>query len=592
MPEIKPSPQQTLAVLLGASSFRHASSLAQGRAFYKSAEDFRDYLIAEDGLGLPCDNLNWLFDDSRSPSDQLQDIGSFLERRSAELKNGGTPPKDLIVFYVGHGLFSESDQAYCLAIRGLDERSKGLTSIRVSDLASIIKSQARFLRKFLILDCCFSAAAYKEFQSGPIQAGRVKLLDEFPRRGTTLLCSSSAQDVSVAPEGLAHTMFSDSLLRSLRQGCPTLGPRISLNELGDLVKENLRGAYPDNWVRPEVDSPDQREGDVASTPLFPNAAYVLQKDAEEAQRKAEAERVAAETAAWERADSERKAKRDAEEVRQTAGVERAAARAKAQQREEAEQEARKQARQRQIERDRAEQAREKFEAERSLKEKADAEETTRERASAVAQPALADLIGAKEAPIDWRKAAIFFLANLTGPFITFTWYWANVPTKEKLWIVLDVMIFTGCTVGALRSVQRPLWALAVASGSRSLLALGLWVLFGYDQISVSLVGLQWIACAFLFLVALELSLRHIEWLWLALFIGAEVRFLFLSLITEYVGGAFVPNLLGYRTGVPLTHSLGWFLDPAVFATVFWFGLLLLKKRDENYKSAITGLDLR
>jgi hypothetical protein len=273
----EPNPRRILAVLIGASSFRRAPSLAQGRAFYKSAEDFRDYLLAPGGLGLPSENVNWLFDDARSPSDQLQDIGSFLESRSFELKDDGIPPQDLIIYYVGHGLFSESDQAYCLAIRGLDERSKGLTSIRGSDLASIIKAHARFLRKFLILDCCFSAAVYKEFQSGPLQAGRVKLLDEFPQKGTTLLCSASAQDVSIAPQGLGHTMFSDSLLKSLREGCPSLGPRLSLNELGDLIKVNLREAYPRAWVRPEVQSPDQREGDVAGIPLFPNVAYAAQK---------------------------------------------------------------------------------------------------------------------------------------------------------------------------------------------------------------------------------------------------------------------------------------------------------------------------
>ncbi len=340
MPESEPSPRQTLAVLLGASTFRRAPKLAQGKAFYNSAQDFREYLMAPEGLGLPSENVNWLFDDSRSPSDQLQDIGDFLETRSTELKSNGTPPQDLIVYYVGHGLFSESDQAYCLAVRGLDEQSKGLTSIRGSDLASIIKAHARFLRKFLILDCCFSAAAYKEFQSGPLQAGRVKLFEEFPRKGTTLLCSASAQDVSIAPEGLARTMFSDSLLKALRQGCPALGSRLSLNELGDLVKLNLREAYPDTGVRPEVQSPDQREGDVASVPLFPNVAYVAPKKAEEARQKAKAEREQKITEARQRAKAERKA-REAEEARQKDKAEREQKITEARQRAEAERKARK-----------------------------------------------------------------------------------------------------------------------------------------------------------------------------------------------------------------------------------------------------------
>jgi TonB family protein len=332
MPESEPNSQQILALLLGASSFRRAPKLAQGRAFYNSAQDFYEYLTGSEGLSLARENVNSLFDDSRSPSDQLQDIRDFLESRSTALKNEGLEPQDLILYYVGHGLFSGVDHTYCLAIRVTDERNEGLTSIRASDLASIIRGSARFVRKFLILDCCFSAAAYKEFQSGPLTAGRTKLLDELPQRGTTLLCSASAQDPSLAPEGLSRTMFSDGLLRALHQGHPFLGPRLSLSELGDLVKANIRESYPNDWVRPEVHSPDQREGDVASVPLFPNAAYFARKAAEEkrqkveaqrireeaeARRKAEAQRMLEEAEALERAEAERKL-REVAEARQKA----------------------------------------------------------------------------------------------------------------------------------------------------------------------------------------------------------------------------------------------------------------------------------
>jgi hypothetical protein len=274
-----PSPKQTLAVLLGASWYDLAPKLAQGLVFANSAHDFREYLLApagQTGMGLPRENISWLFDDTRSPSDQLRAVGDFLERRSSELSIAGNPPSDLIVFYVGHGLFSGPEQAYHFAVRGTEERREGLTSIRASELAMTIKDRARFLRKFLVLDCCFSAAIYREFQSGPLQAGRQKLLNELPHRGTTLLCSASAQDASLAPEGLTHTMFSDSLLRALRRGHPTLGPRLSFNELGDLIKLDLLESFP-NWVRPEVHSPDQREGDVASVGLFPNRSYVAER---------------------------------------------------------------------------------------------------------------------------------------------------------------------------------------------------------------------------------------------------------------------------------------------------------------------------
>jgi hypothetical protein len=363
MAQGEPSPRQTLALLFGASSFRRAPSLAQGRAFYNSAQDFYEYLTGVNGLGLPPQNVDSLFDDTRSPSDQLQDIREFLESRSTALKGEGLDAQDLIVYYVGHGLFSGAD--YCLAVRSTDARSEGMTSIRVSDLASIIKNSARFVRKFFILDCCFSAAAYKEFQSSPLSASRVKLLQELPQRGTALLCSASAQDPSLAPVGRSHTMFSGALLSALHHGHGSLGPRLSLSELGDLVKAHIHETYPDTAVRPEVHSPDQREGDVADVPLFPNTSFLTQK-AKEEEQKAEAAAAERERIAQENAEGERKERERAEAAEQER---------KARVQAEFERQAREQAAV--AERERI--AREKAEAERRAREQAEAELHARAR---------------------------------------------------------------------------------------------------------------------------------------------------------------------------------------------------------------------
>jgi len=370
MTESELHPKQTLAILLGASSYRRAPKLAQGRAFYNSAQDFYEYLLASEGLGLPRENINWLFDDSRSPSDQLQDIRDFLENRSAHLRNEGTEPQDLVLFYVGHGLFWGSEHTYSFAIRATDEEGEGLTSIRASDLATVIKAHARFLRKFIILDCCFSAAAYREFQSGPLTASRIKLLDELPQRGTSLLCSASAHDPSLAPAKLPRTMFSNGLLKSLSQGHTSLGPRLSLCELGDLIKLQIREDYPDIGLRPEIHSPDQREGDVAFIPVFPNPAYW------EARRKAEAEQARAEVEAREMPEAERRTQEAAEERKRKAEAEQARAEAEAREMAAAESRAKEVAegarRQAEVERTRAEaEAREKAKAERRAQEAAD-----------------------------------------------------------------------------------------------------------------------------------------------------------------------------------------------------------------------------
>jgi hypothetical protein len=128
--------------------------------------------------------------------------------------------------------------------------------------------------------------------------------------------------------GLSHTTFSGALLSALHHGHGSLGPRLSLSELGDLVKEHIHETYPDTAVRPEVHSPDQREGDVADVPLFPNTSFLTQKAEAESQARekaaaAEQERIARENAEAERrereraqaAERERKAREQAEAER-------------------------------------------------------------------------------------------------------------------------------------------------------------------------------------------------------------------------------------------------------------------------------------
>ncbi len=366
-----PTPGQTLAVLLGASIYRYAPKLARGPAFYNSSQQFGQYLT--ETMGIPELNVTSFFDEGRSAGDQLRDVRDFLERRINELKNEGTPARDLIIHYVGHGLFSGRESDYCLAIRATDERDEGFTSIRMRDLAGVIHNSATFMRKFLILDCCFSGAAYTQLQSGPLNVVEVKvrdvLQDESPQRGTTLLCSASAKDPSIAPKGLPRTMFSDSLLAVLTEGSEDFGPQLSMSDIGELVRVRIKEAYKDMGVRPEVHSPDQRSGDVARMPLFPNPAR-----SRVAARKEEAERAATENAEAERAAREQA---EAEKLAQK----RAEARAKAERaaREKAEQEKAEQERLAQ------ERAQAQAEAERIAREKAETERLAQKRAETQAR---------------------------------------------------------------------------------------------------------------------------------------------------------------------------------------------------------------
>ena len=210
MPDYQPAPTRTLAVLQKASTYLYPTKLAHGPAFYNSSQQFGQYLI--DTMGMPEESVVSFFDDSRSAGDQLRDVRDFLERRTTELKSVGTDARDLIVHYVGHGLFSGGENDYCLAVRATIDQNKGFTSIRIRDLAAVIRGSATFMRKFLILDCCFSGTAYSNFFPAPLsvvqgESARRALRRKSPSRYKFAVFSKRQGSVAGSKRPVAHNVL-------------------------------------------------------------------------------------------------------------------------------------------------------------------------------------------------------------------------------------------------------------------------------------------------------------------------------------------------------------------------------------------------
>jgi serine phosphatase RsbU (regulator of sigma subunit) len=265
--------KRTLAIVIGASEFPYCPTLGGGDAFSNSAEDVHGYLHQPKGLNLPPADVLNLFDDRRPAGELLEEIDTFLIKRQG--RKTSTKAEGLLVYYVGHGGFTRDGQEYFLTVRSTRTGLEGPSSIRINDLGHVIKNNARFFCQYLILDCCFSAQAYKTFQSGPGQAAVARTLDSIPTKGTALLCSSGPKEAFLAPEGCAHTMFSEALLNVLKTGDPKFSEFLSLYDVRDLIDRQLRDTYQDERVTPEVHCPNQPEGDLSRLPLFPNPAYTV-----------------------------------------------------------------------------------------------------------------------------------------------------------------------------------------------------------------------------------------------------------------------------------------------------------------------------
>ncbi len=265
-----PKPITTLVVILGASKFPRIKALNPNRAFEASAEAFKEYLVDPKGFNLPLTNLLYIFNTLDSPAGIDDKIAKFLEKGIQKFK-----ALDVLVYYVGHGAFTnDGNTDYFLTLVNTKTDQERSSGYQIQSLATTLKRFATHLRKYIILDCCFSAVAYTTFQSGPIQVAIQQTLDQFEvaTKGTALLCAASKDVPAKVLPNFPYTMFSTALLDVLRDGVNGALPVFSFVELRDLISKRIKEIYLDEAVRPEVHSPDQKKGDISRLPIFPNTA--------------------------------------------------------------------------------------------------------------------------------------------------------------------------------------------------------------------------------------------------------------------------------------------------------------------------------
>src|SRR5260221_869133 len=217
-----PTPQTTLVILLGASEWPDSPDFPGSKAFANVAGNFRAYLLNPQHFGLPEENFLDLFDTEHGPEKIDQAIRQFLDQRTLALQQAGKPPRDLLFYFVGHGGFWGRHSEYYLAVRRTSSDRPYVSGIRMESLATALTDKARYLRRLIILDCCYAAAAFTAFQAeGPAQVAVLQAVAVFKRKakrvgkGTSLLCSSGKKVTSLLTPDRTSTMFSKALLQVL-----------------------------------------------------------------------------------------------------------------------------------------------------------------------------------------------------------------------------------------------------------------------------------------------------------------------------------------------------------------------------------------
>jgi hypothetical protein len=259
-----PAAATTIAVLLGASEYPQKPEWSNP-VLGTSARAFRDYLLSPEGFALTPGQILDLFDADTGSADQLFQVKEFLKAAGAQVR-------DLVVYYVGHGVFDNGE--YCLGIRATRRDHEFLTTIDSRKLARIIREGFGQRRIYVILDSCFAASAARDWQGDEIEAAVRKLSQPLPRQGTAFLAAASKDDVTRAPRNERYTVFTGAILDALKLGVDRLQPRISVYELYEQIRDRLQRRDSDDEARPELHVPSQHDGDVSQLQLFPNSAYL------------------------------------------------------------------------------------------------------------------------------------------------------------------------------------------------------------------------------------------------------------------------------------------------------------------------------
>jgi WD40 repeat protein len=249
-------------IFLGASQFSKQG--LDNPAFATSKARIAEVLTTDYMLAKRVEHLD-LFDQDRLPPGVIEDIQHFLDRHR--------DLTDLIVYYCGHGGFLP-DQSFYLTLRATQDRREATTGLQVKQLAIDLENLLFGMRTYLVLDCCFAAAAVKAWMlDGPLSTLMADQTEAvFPRTGTALLAAASEKTAALAPLGRETTLFSGHLVEAIRDGIKRGQAQLSLADLADSVRGRIGRESISRKVMPFLHVPRQDEGDVSRMPLVRNAA--------------------------------------------------------------------------------------------------------------------------------------------------------------------------------------------------------------------------------------------------------------------------------------------------------------------------------
>lgn len=236
--------------------------MARRLAFLIANQSFR----ADAGLDPLNGPLNDIAELGKVLGDQERgqfEVHSFADRGRADIMpaleealNGAERGDMVVLFYAGHGKLDPSGRL-CLATA--DTRASALysTSIPTAELRNLI-GNSRCDSVVLMLDCCYSGAAGREFARGGV-ADQLALMQE--AQGLHVLTASTgtqtARELDSGDGGVVMGRFTRAIVDGVRSGDADYDRdgKVSLGNLREHLKKTMRGQTPQYWAQDASSDP-------------------------------------------------------------------------------------------------------------------------------------------------------------------------------------------------------------------------------------------------------------------------------------------------------------------------------------------------
>jgi len=179
--------------------------------------------------------------------------GEILPVLEAAL-SGATGDDAILLFYAGHG---KTDRAGRLCLATHDSREDAIysTSIRASDLYDMIDN-SDCNQVVLLLDCCFSGAAGRDFTRGSVQ-DQIQMMQD--AKGLHVLTATTGHQTAREEEAQVGSPVMGKFTRAIVDGITTGSADrnrdgvVSINDLRTYLPDALKGQKPQYFARNATD---------------------------------------------------------------------------------------------------------------------------------------------------------------------------------------------------------------------------------------------------------------------------------------------------------------------------------------------------